>query len=105
MDDNQLDLMLQAHFKEKIPLENSLALKTKQRLWEKAERQNNLMFCFIQVGFLLAAITFGTLAIISFGFSVVVLLSLVGYFAIIGLIGSLMAFAGLESMRRIKIYE
>ena len=108
MDDNQLDLCLKAYFKEKIPLENSLVLKTKLRLKRKAEAKDNLMLCLIQIGFWIMTFALGFLAFITVGFNAVIFVFLIAYITIIGIIGGLLTLLSsrnTNTKRRIGIYE
>jgi len=108
MEDNHLDSLLRAHFSKKVSLEDNLVSKTKKRLQEKAEKKNNLMLCFIQLGFLLMSFALGSLVIITFGISLVFIISIVGYVAAISLIATLFALIGSEKIRiirSIRVYE
>ena len=95
MEDNQLDIILRSHFSDKVPLENSLVLKTKMRLIEKSEKKNTRLLCLAQIGFWLMALAFGALLIITAGVNTVIILSITGCIAGMNLIGALLALASL----------
>jgi hypothetical protein len=108
MDDNHLDLLLHEHFDKKMSPPNDLVLKTKQRLREKAEKKNNLMLCLIQLGFLLMTAVFVTLALITLGIGLTLIVSIAGYAAAVGLAATLLALSETtktKSLRRTEVYE
>ena len=108
MDDNQFGVLMQAHFSHKTPLEDGLALKTKMRIQENAEKRNNLLLCLIQIGFWFMTLAIGAFVIITVGNSVIIVISIVGYLAVINIAGILLTLASssgsIGAKRRIEAH-
>ena len=107
MEDNQLDIVLKAYFSDKIPLENSLVMKTKIRLREKSNKKNTFLLCLIQIGFWLMTLAFSALIIITAGVNTVIIISIVGCIAGMSLIGTILVLASLkntDTTRRRRVY-
>ncbi|MCL2108399.1 MAG: hypothetical protein FWH20_03525 [Oscillospiraceae bacterium] len=105
MEDNKLDMLLQAHFSEDAPLDDRLVLKTKQRLREAADKKESFLLGFVQIGFWLMSIAFGGLVFITVGVNIVVIATIIGYIGLFGLV-AIPALVGSKNItRRTIIHE